>query len=264
LFLIAFGYQVVAQDDIAVENISTQKNAGKLLISYDLTGSRENQSFKVTVSFRDKNNILDTLKRVSGDVGVVKGGKTQFLVVWDYSSDKRLDINNMKKIEVDAQLINDEPQIAVGTKNNLQNTNGLKNSFVKNNKEKGRAFIALELLGLKAGYIGNWGFGINSGLDMLEGEFSLLGSVSKRIVNTQNFKLHIYPLIGIHDTFHSDTIVLSAYPNYEAILIQEYKIGLAYGAGTSLSLGKYLYLNVDYYIDTQKYKHMMAGIGWRF
>jgi hypothetical protein len=265
-FIISFCYNVVAQDDIVVENISTQKIDGKLLISYVLTGSNENQSIKITVSFRDKNNILDTLRHVSGDVGEVNGGKMQYLIFWDYLSEKNLNINELKRIEVDAELISTEPIISAGMKNKLLNNNGLRNDSINKNKEKKYFFVAIEAIGIKCGYTGNWGFALNSGLDLFYHEFSFLGSISKRIINNDKFQLHIYPLVGIHNAFHSDFVdsVPSSSANYDPHYSEYYKIGLAYGLGTSLTLGNHLYLNFDYYIDTQKYKHIMTGVGWRF
>lgn len=135
------------------------------------------------------------------------------------------------------------------------------NVFKSEKDNKGHFFVAAQTFGGKVGYMGNWGGALSVGVDAIDFEFSLLGSVSKSIVKKQNFQWNISVLAGIHDTYY-DNGYFDEYSG-EYFYDDYYSIGLAYGLGTDVAIG-HLYLNFDNYLDTQAWYHIMAGIGWRF
>ena len=224
-----------------VENIRTQQNGEKINIFYQIANSNADQLFRVTISCRINNDNKIILRTVTGDVGDnIKGGQSEYKAVWDVLKD--VDELTNAEFFVKIELKND------GSTLKTVKTIGGFNPFKYEKEKKGQFFISAQTFGGKVGYMGKWGFAISAGMDLIDYDFSLLGSVSKSIIKKQNFQWNIYPLIGIHDTYDD-------YYNYY--------IGIAYGGGTDVAIG-HIYLNFDFFLDEEGWEHMMTGLGWRF
>ncbi|MEN8120268.1 MAG: hypothetical protein ABFS35_07975 [Bacteroidota bacterium] len=227
-----------------VENIHTEQVGEKINIYYQIKNSGDDQIFHVTISCLINNSKKIILKSITGDVGDnIIGGKEGYKAIWDVLQD--VDELTNAEFFVKIELIDDGTII-----NPVKSTEEFNPAKYKK-ENKGQFFVAAQTLGIKLGYMGKLGFAVSAGFDIIDLEFTLLGSVSKSIIKKQNFQWNIYPIIGIHNTYY--------YDEYD----EDYYIGLAFGAGTDVAIG-HLYINFDNFLDTESWYHIMAGIGWRF
>ena len=127
------------------------------------------------------------------------------------------------------------------------------NLFKYEKESKGQFFIAAQILGVKAGYMGNWGAAFSFGPDWEFNDVFFLLSISKSIKKTNDFQFNISTQIGINSWYEY---------NYDYSYEDDYGTEFCFGLGTELAY-KHLYLSFE--LDFSEHTIFFPiGIGWRF
>jgi len=247
-----------------VDSIKVEQAGAFIKVRYKILNSNANQVFRVTVLCSINGGLQSVLTSLSGDFGDnVVGGRAEYMVLWDVLKD----VDEVKSVDfsVKAELIKD--------------------LSVKSNSEgkalSDRKFYVFFVgggsgpkYGGKIGYMGSWGITAMYVMGKIEDPSNDFGStevsafasnlnLSKRIVNANNFNLHLN--IGI---------AVAKFPqrNYESMVITTEDLSIGGGAGISFSI-KRLAFSIDFnsFPVGQKYGEiegdntfLYIGLGYRF
>jgi hypothetical protein len=189
------------------------EQAGELVkIHYKILNSNQYQTFRVTVFCSINGGLESKLKSLSGDFGEsVIGGRDEYMVLWDVLKDVE-EVNSVD-FSVRAELLKDEtPKITRKNKRNPLGGGG----YVL-----GIGEVPKIGFGGRIGYMAGWGISFmhirgNVGessevinLDVPESATSI--DLTKRIVNKERFKMHLYA-----------GILFSIYPEYWSAVHNRY------------------------------------------
>jgi hypothetical protein len=173
-----------------VDSIKVEQTGELIKVHYKILNSSQSQVFRVTVYCSINGGLQSVIKNLSGDFGDnVIGGRPEYMVLWDVLKD----VDEVKSVDfsVRAELLKDY---------SIANTSGSKTL------SKRRFYVLAAVgnpgpsIGVKLGYMESWGIsamylkGKNnnnySGTEVPV--FVTSFDVTKRIVNTQNFKVHLF------------------------------------------------------------------------
>jgi hypothetical protein len=169
-----------------VDSIKFEQAGDFVKVRYKILNSNQNQIFRVKILCSINGGMKSELRSVTGDVGEkVIGGKSEYWIVWDALKD--VDEINTADFFVRADLIKDE---------------------VKNIETKPHLYVmpVIELgdgvfYGARLGFMGDWGGSARftrgargteaSNYEETYDSFCFSGDLTRRIINKENFQLHI-------------------------------------------------------------------------
>jgi hypothetical protein len=265
--LLLFGLLPLAQGQ-TVDSIQVEQAGDLIKIHYKIVNSNQYQVFRITVFCSINGGLKSELKSLSGDSGDnVIGGKSDYLVLWDVLKD----VEEVKSVDfsVRAELLKDDTPKNKTTLNKSDPRYWSKERFFL------MAAIAAgsdySFFGGRLGYMGSFGFslGIEVGrkkytaiFDKTTYNASAIGlDLTKRIVNNNNFQLHLIAGIAIGDQESTN-----AANDYQPSLRYGPDLGLMAGIGrTSLYLG-YSSIKKPFFssVDALGNSWVDFGIGVRF
>jgi hypothetical protein len=185
-----FSFTIPLQSQ-TVDSIKVEQAGDKILVHYQILQSNDFQVFRVTLSCFLSTGIKLEPKSISGDFGEnVTGGKAEYLIVWDVLKD--LEELQSAEFSVKAELVK-----------------GLLTNDTKKGKAKNKFYIQIlaerppVLPGIRIGFSGAWGVslmycgGKDKNIDVPEEMMSKYVDhqsvdITKRVVNKDNFQLHIF------------------------------------------------------------------------
>jgi hypothetical protein len=177
-----------------VDSIKVEQTADLIKIHYKILNSNQSQFFRVTVYCSINGGLQSVIKSLSGDFGDnVIGGRSNYMVLWDVLKD----VEEVKSVDfsVRAELMKD---------------------YSANDKTAQKSLSERKLyaffvgggpgpkLGGRIGYIGSWGItamylggsvispGLSAFNDTKQPVFSFGIDLTKRIVNTNAFSMHMF------------------------------------------------------------------------
>jgi hypothetical protein len=237
--LLLFGLIPVVQSQ-TVDSIKVEQAGDLIKIHYKILNSNQYQVFRITVFCSINGGLKSELKSLSGDSGDnVSGGKSDYLVLWDVLKD----VEEVKSVDfsVRAELLKDDTPKQKTTLNISDPEYWSKERFfLIAAMATGSNYT---LIGGRLGYMGSFGFslGIEVGkkkytalFDKTTYNSSAIGlDLTKRIVNKDNFQLHLIAGLAIGDQESTD-----AARDYQPSLRCGPDLGLMAGIGrTALYLG---------------------------
>jgi len=247
-----------------VDNIKVEQAGDFIKIRYQILNSTAGETYRVKVLCSINGGLNTEIRSITGDVGdQVAGGKPEYWVLWDVLKD----VDEVKSVDfsVKAELIKD-----LSAKSNSEGKALSDRKFYVFFVGGGSG----PKYGGKIGYMGSWGITAMYVMGKIEDPSNDFGStevsafasnlnLSKRIVNANNFNLHLN--IGI---------AVAKFPqrNYESMVITTEDLSIGGGAGISFSI-KRLAFSIDFnsFPVGQKYGEiegdntfLYIGLGYRF
>jgi hypothetical protein len=254
-----------------VDSIKVEQTGDYIKIQYKILNSTPNQKYSVKVLCSINGGLNSEIRSVSGDVGdLVVGGKPEYWVVWDVLKD----VDELKSVEfiVRAELISDE------TKNSLKKINWSDKKM--HILVTGDYSEDAKLIGLRLGYMGNWGVSAriaigkvtnnhilgSEGTDVQVTHLNTSLDLTKRIVNKNKVQIHY--LIGpsyckVREWSESGSgDVYDMLLGGDTGLIMDIKrLCLSFGVSFVFPSSFYKKVSTDYNF---KAGYLSAGIGMRF
>jgi hypothetical protein len=244
-----------------VDSIKVEQAGELIKVHYKILNSNPSQVFRVTVYCSINGGLQSVIKSLSGDFGDnVMGGRSDYLVLWDVLKD----VDEVKSVDfsVRAELVKDYSAI---DKSNTRIVS----------KKRVHVFLVAggpgPKFGAKIGYMESWGI---AGMYVIGGEidnfdfstpvsnFAASLNLTKRIINANNFKLHLF-----------SGVIVSKFlvENAGVIIGNESCAGIEWGVISSIhnfsfsfgisnfkdDRGEGLYISGDEFVGN-------AGFGWRF
>ena len=195
-----------------VDSIKIEQSGELIKIHYKILNSNQYQTFKVAVSAKLNDGLESKLVSLIGDVGdAVKGGKDNYIIIWDVLKD--VDEVKSADFSVKAELMKDEtPKVSKNGKRNPLG-GGLYVMGIVQTPKTG--------FGGRIGYMRGWGFSMafvpgkkatySEVPNLYAPEFAVGIDLTKRIVNKESFKMHLY-----------GGVLLSTYPEYFNVVENRY------------------------------------------
>jgi hypothetical protein len=251
-----------------VDSIKVEQAGDLIKVHYKILNSNQYQIFRVTVFCSINGGLKSELKSLSGDSGDnVTGGKSDYLVLWDVLKD----VDEVKSVDfsVRAELLKDDTPKHKGTLNKSDPEYWSKERFYMI-----AAFATgtdYFLFGGRIGYMGSYGFslGIEVGkknytaiFDKQTYNSSAIGlDLSKRIVNNNNFQLHLIAGIAIGDQESTNAL-----NDYQPSLRYGYDFGLMAGINRTALYFGYSSIKKPFFSssDSKGTSWVNFGIGVRF
>jgi hypothetical protein len=211
ILLISIGFFSLIKSQ-TVDSIKVEQAGELIKIHYKILNSNQYQTFRVTVFCSINGGLESKLKSLSGDFGEnVIGGRDEYMVLWDVLKDVE-EVNSVD-FSVRAELLKDEtPKISKNKKRNP-----LGGGFYV----LGIGEVPKPAFGGRIGYMGSLGFSMSYVVGKRGGSSELLNldvpefvwslDLTKRIVNQNNFKMHLYA-----------GLIASVYPEYFSVSRNRY------------------------------------------
>jgi hypothetical protein len=195
--LLLFNFSLICQK---VDNIIVEQAGDFIKIRYKILNSTLNQTYNVNVFCAINGGADNEIRSITGDVGKVAGGKTEYQVIWDVLKD----VDELKSVEftVRAELLNDY-YVKTETVKTTDDTRW--------DKKRINALSNIEVPGPKIGacigYLGKWGLllKIVKGKTTKDSDadskaepgtipvFPAYSSgITKRIINLYSVQVHLY------------------------------------------------------------------------
>jgi hypothetical protein len=181
----------------SVDSISLEQSGDLIKVHYKILNSNPNQVFRVSVLCSIDGGLKSQLNSLSGDFGEnIIGGRDSYLILWDVLKD--VDELNSAEFFIKAELVKDLSEPVADNS--------------PRSKVKGKFYFLLgfETPGPKGGFrVGFMGsFGVTAGLNYgnipvlkqyednvyyngFDPKFGIGLDVTKRIINLDNFQLHL-------------------------------------------------------------------------
>lgn len=256
-----------------VDSIKVEQAGDKILIHYQILQSNDLQVFRVTLSCFTSTGLKLEPKTLSGDFGDnITGGRPDYMIVWDVLKD--MDELQSADFTVKAELVKGKATYIKGL-----NLTGW-------DKKRFNIFLITTIpgpkFGIKAGFMGKWGFNVglayggsenNRKHDMslpedLPNKFSFNIDLSKRIVNRNAYQSHF--IIGYANNpviFYSKTdgtFRFEKLHSFQVGMIMAYKgLNLTFSAsGPITNIGTIEKSNNELFMSPDTYFEI--GIGTRF
>jgi hypothetical protein len=199
-------FSVVTLTGQKVDSIKVDQTGDLIKIHYKILDSNPNQVFRVSLLCSINGGLKSQLNSLSGDYGEnVIGGRSGYMILWDVLKD--VDELAAAEFFIKAELVKDlTPGIADDT-------------FKARTKGKFVAMLALEVpgpkVGVRIGYLGSFGFSaqvVNGKIplndsfkeaftDDRQNYFGVSLDLTKRIINTNSFQMHVIGGYINHDFY---------------------------------------------------------------
>lgn len=237
-----------------VDSIRVEQSGDFVRILYKITGSNENQTFRISLLASINGGLRSELKSISGDIGDnIVGGKNEYWILWDVLRD--VDELNSVEFFVKAELTRNLPAPARKIRSEMT---------MKWQKKRFTIMPAVALPGPRiGGAIGyNESFGLlgsftrgkiayptaiksDIGGTVYEGgkwgnQFSI--NLTKRIISIESFQVHLVAGFSVAEMEYSVTEE-SLYVWFDKEETFGLSAGILFGAGRMT--GSFMYMNYD-------------------